>query len=235
MTKIFYGPSNVIKPLLETLAGTTGNLGELSNYILEPTPYFNIRTNYNYAGDNIIGYNYTLDFEGTVVPTGTENPRSLEANMEYLSKNREILNYYGGTLYLTDDEFNTLFKAKGGRLENINYNNSQNNWAASIPYTASLEFQDIVMGTGSLVCDTPIIDPSSIIVNLADLTKYKIKSDLKSFNKIRFLNNQLLPDFSKEGLPDQNEIIFLTQKYLNLYKKILIGILTKKLILYWIC
>lgn len=45
-----------------------------------------------------------------------------------------------------------------------------------------------------------------------ELTKYKIKTDLKSFNKIRFLNNQLLPDFSKEGLPDQNEIIFLTQK-----------------------
>lgn len=184
MTKIFYGPSAIITPELEAKAGTSGELGALDSFCLEPAPYFNIQTNYNYAGDNIIGYNYTFNLEGTIVPTGIDGGyyRSMEKNVEFLEKNKRILNYFGGTFYVTDDEYNTLLKAKGGRLENINYNNSTNNWAGSIPYTATLQFQDMVMGNHSLDCSDSLIDNNSIITNLVDINKYKIKSFEDSWN-----------------------------------------------------
>lgn len=109
------------------------------------------------------------------------NIRPILNGIEYI---RKLFSRNGSALTIRDDQNNNLLRAKGGILKNINFNNSQNQWTITCPYSIELEFNELEILDETILCSDSLIHDSSKTSGLVDITQYKIKnfSDSWSFN-----------------------------------------------------
>lgn len=185
MTKAYYGNPKEIENTLESLSSGSSD-SALINYRIDPAPFVAIVVNYNYSSDNIIGHNYTVNLNGVLAIDADESTVTggFGAVIDKIHKIEEILSTYGGTLYITDNDYKMLLKASGGTLKSLNFDNSNNSWSKSTPYNAQIDFQEIELNDIRRACDNISIDEDSFAASLVDINEYKIKSfsDSWSFN-----------------------------------------------------
>lgn len=173
MTKIYYANPELIENELEALG--SGDAA-LTVGLLEPSPMISITTNLNYSNDNIVGYNYSINLSSVVVVDETDSSGGIGTVADKIKAITDILSVYGGTLYVTDNNNNILVKARGGTLQSINFQNSNNNWVKSAPFSASIDFQEIELSQNAKNCSSILIDDMSFSSDLVDIKNYKIKS-----------------------------------------------------------
>lgn len=173
MTKIYYGPE--------------GNNGE--DYRLVPAPIINISTEFSYSNDTIIGYIYKINLEGYCSNfRRSATTDDSNTNPDYYAKNiqkvvggmelvRKILSRNGGNfaVYKEDDD-SLLFKAKGGTLRSLNFDETDNAWSVYSKYSAEIEFNEIEFLGESISCNIADFNAASKSPNVVDLDKYKIKT-----------------------------------------------------------
>ena len=172
---VFYGP---VKEIGDDLRNGVDASGIYPQYKLSPSPFINISTSINYANDNIVGYKYSIDIEGTVVPSGNV-PISLAKTAGNISEHRKKLTRYGSYLFVYDNTNRTvLLEGQNGLLQSLAYNESNNNWLKSVPYRATIEFQELIFNAEDVdKCSSGgDIGADSLSRNLIDRDKYKIKS-----------------------------------------------------------
>lgn len=182
MTKAYYGNPELIQNTLEGLFSGSSD-GAIETYRLDPAPFVSITVNYNYSSDNIIGHNYSVNLNAVLASDAEEPSGGIGSVINKIHKIENILSTYGGTLYITDNDYNILVKATGGTLKSMNFDNSNNSWSRSAPYAAQIDFQEIELNNVR-GCDNVSIDEESFAASLVDINKYKIKSfnDNWSFN-----------------------------------------------------
>lgn len=172
MNKMYYGPKN-----------TTSD-----DYRISPIPQINISRDINYANDIIIGYAYTITLNGVV-----SNYRDLRNNKndttDYNTGNgikkvfqnieilRKILTRNGSFLRLISESNKVLLEANGGTLRSLTFDESDNRWTNTTPFTAVIEFNELyILGETENG-----IHFSSITSNIIDINKYKIKDYSESW------------------------------------------------------
>jgi hypothetical protein len=171
MTKIYYGP-------------TDSFTGE---YQLEPAPKISITTNFNYANDTIIGYSYTVSISGYCLRVNNEDEiqysiRGVLANIENV---RKILSRNGSDLaVLRDTDSEPILELKGGTLQSLSFEESDNVWRAYAPFAAEIEFNELNIFDDDFNCSNIYIDSNSNSSNLVDITQYKIKEFTDSWELI---------------------------------------------------
>lgn len=182
MTKAYYGNPALIENTLESLSIGSDD-DSLRLYRLDPAPFVGISVNYNYSNDNIIGHNYSVNLNAVLAIDSDETSGGFGSVIDKIHKIESVFSVYGGTLYITDNDYNILVKATGGTLKSLDFGNSANNWSRSTPYNASLEFQEIELNDVR-GCNNVSIDEDSFNASLVDINNYKIKtfSDSWSFN-----------------------------------------------------
>jgi len=116
-------------------------------------------------------------------PNSIDRLRSIRTILSGIENIRKLFSRNGSALTIRDDQNNNLLRAKGGILQSISFNNSQNQWTSTCPYSIQLQFNELEILDESILCADSLIHPSSITSNLVDITKYKIKnfSDSWSF------------------------------------------------------
>jgi hypothetical protein len=180
---IFYGKENLIASSLSSLAGTPARDNDnMDLYRIRPAPQVSISTDYKYSGDNAIGAKYSINLDGIIVDRfiveGSvvdqkkgKNPLGV---LDLIHKLRAKLNYQGGAIFITDEEYNTILIARGGSLKNFSVNNSTDNWSTSAPYSATIEFQELDFQTAG--SNSLFMDEESLSTALINANKYKINS-----------------------------------------------------------
>lgn len=218
-----------------------------------PPPKISIRQNLNYANDQVIGYTYTIDFNGYATnyiaiyddvivggapfpgegesgggdggdvgggedPPGSgvmnygiiQTEDSIDINSEnditlitentllsqqintsnissvnsvnlaqvlfHIEKIRYIFSLNGNTLTIRDEQNNDLLVARGGVLKSLSFDQSPNAWTRYSTYTASIEFNDLMVIDDNFNCSTLYTYTNAISSGLVDISKYKITS-----------------------------------------------------------
>ena len=169
---VFYGP---VAEIGDDLRSGVNASGVNQEYRLSPSPFINISTSINYANDNIVGYKYSVDIEGTVVASG-DAPIEIAQTAKNISDHRKKMTTYGSYLFIYDNTNRTiLLEGQNGLLQSLAYNESNNNWLKSVPYRATIEFQELIFGGETPdKCDSGDIGQDSLSKNLIDRHKYKI-------------------------------------------------------------
>lgn len=183
----FYGPSKEIYPTLEP--GPTGEsveeIGIGEQFYIQPAPMISINSNLSYTNDNIVGYKYTISLDGTVTnpyhPTYTGVQAIGTAKlMGELDKLRRKLTYYAADMYIYDIVTGEiLMMGQNGILQTLSFDNSNDKWLKTVPYKATIEFQDLwIKGDSGNFnkCQTGDISSLSMSTELIDRNKHKIKS-----------------------------------------------------------
>jgi hypothetical protein len=166
--KVYYGPFNSV-------------LNEDNR--LTPAPQISINTEFLYANDTIVGYNYIISLNGYATSIDlAQNKIGNKFNdvMDSLKRVRSILNLNGATLLVTDSSNKPIIKAYGGTLRNLNFEESDNRWFNYTPFTAEIEFNEVEFGT----CDGVLVDPACTDLpsglldspELINMRKYRVKS-----------------------------------------------------------
>lgn len=155
-----------------------------SQYLITPIPDIDIKINYDYNENNLIGYYYTITLNGFVTKIDDElrniqyssnvpDYSTITANRLILNLKllRNILMANGNSLYIIkkNQTSTPFFKARGGTLRSLIFNDT-NNWTNYIGYTAILDFEYITINSNDK-CDNPLIDS-----DIVDISKYKLKS-----------------------------------------------------------
>lgn len=167
--KVFYGPPNTVI--------SDGNR-------IVPAPLISISTNFNYANDSLIGYDYNVTLTGFITTldltktTPVSNTiESLAGRIDQISK---ILHFNGGTLVATDGSDAEIIKARGGILKSFNIDQSNNLWTETAPFTAEFTFNEIeYFGCDlnqNISCEGLIYQGGSYNSALIDMSKYKISN-----------------------------------------------------------
>lgn len=172
MTKMYYGPNDNTD----------------TDYMLVPAPTITINKELLYSNDSVIGYTYNVNLQGYATnyrkTNSSENPSS---SKDYVSKNiekvlggmeiiRKILSRNSSNLSIYDSSSNLLIKCKGGNLRSLNFDDTDNNWAAYATYSASIEFNEVEFLGESVSCLSSDLDPSTKSPNVVDTNIHKIKS-----------------------------------------------------------
>jgi len=156
----------------------TDNLHRLS-----PAPVLNISPEIYYANDTIIGYTYNVTLEGYAASKESTNDL-LEGTFDQVEFVRNVFNVNGGNLYVKSDNGTDLIVAKGATIKSISFSESTNYGINYIPYSVTLEFNEIdfpgCKNNDDIPCDSSFFhlnQTSSNITsdNLVDFKKYKIK------------------------------------------------------------
>lgn len=179
MTKLYYGPDG----------------DNSDDYRLVPAPTLSIDTEFVYANDTVIGYNYTLNLNGYITNyrKKTDDPDDIKSNKDYYSSNiqkvlsgieitRKILSRNGSYLEVKDASGITVLKAKGGTLRSLDFSDTDNNWASYSTYSAQIEFNEIEFLGEDIPCSSGDIDSFTKSPNLVDIEKYKIKTFTESWS-----------------------------------------------------
>ena len=187
--------TQIYQPNIEMFYGTVND----NNSKIIPAPNMGISINYEYANDTIIGYTYSITLNGTITsldlrnlsygeeydPT-TYNQRNIGALADSIDKLRFLLAQNGNVLHITDASTGTaFFKAKGGILRGFSVSESNNNWANSATFSATIEFNAVQINDTE-DCYTSFLDITGFPTNdkgIVDVNTYKIKdfSDSWSF------------------------------------------------------
>lgn len=172
---------------------------------LSPAPQLSIKTEPYYNGDVIIGYTYTVSLRGyatTYRKTSnstdpTESIISMSRVVDNISFVKSLLTQNGSDLTVTENNGSVVFKAKGGTLKSLSFNESPNNWAGSAEYSAEIEFNEIEMVSGTALstiqCSSSYLNGKSLSSNVIDINKYKLKTfnDSWSFNIDELIYNRV--------------------------------------------
>lgn len=171
---VFYGPPDI---LVEDLRNGVDASGIHPDYRLSPSPFININSSIDYSSDNIINYRYSVNMEGTVVTSGNA-PINIALTATNIHEHRKKLTTYGSYLFVYDNTNKTiLLEGQNGLLKSLAYNESNNNWTKSVPYNATIEFQELIFdGEDTDKCVGGDIRNDSRSTNLIDRSKHKIKS-----------------------------------------------------------
>lgn len=157
------------------------------NERIQPVPKFSINQNPIFANDVIIGYFYTLELNGvcskidSAEDLGIRDIRHALYGMEYI---RSLLMTNGKILTVLDEDDNELLVAKGGILKSLNFDTGNKSWTQNIPYSCSIEFNELLLMGESITCSSGYVDTNSITSHLVDINTHKIAqfSDSWSFN-----------------------------------------------------
>lgn len=170
ITKIYYSlPSNN-----ETYDVTTQ---------LVPAPMISVTMNTNYASEDsniIVGYTYTINLNGQATAYRNNLPDE-EQTINFTSTGesihliRKILSTSGGILRVKNGDGDDILVAKGGILKSLNFSDSNNHWVAAVPYTATLEFQEIEILGDTISCDSNVLQSASLSSEIVDINKFKLK------------------------------------------------------------
>lgn len=176
--------------------------GASANDRLTPAPKISINHELLYANDTIIGYNYIVSLQGYATSIDlAQNKIGTKLNdvVDSIKRIRNILNLNGATLLITDANDQPVIKAVGGTLRSLNFDESDNRWFNYAPYTAEIEFNEIIFGT----CDNGLVNPGCSGIpegiqdspELLNMRKYRIKTfdDSWSFN----LEDQIYNGYDK--------------------------------------
>jgi hypothetical protein len=168
MTKAYYGnPVSIENTLTSLTSGSSDST--IALFRVDPAPSVTISVNYSYSGDNIIGYVYNIELNAILTSSSFGNVVNEIHHIE------EVFSTYGGTLYITDNDYKILVKATGGIVKSLNFQNSNNSWSKTVPYTVSLEFQEVEL-KDARGCNNVSIDTGSFSSSIIDINQYKIKS-----------------------------------------------------------
>lgn len=167
--KVFYGPPN--------------NPVSIDTRII-PAPIINISTNFNYANDSLIGYDYNITLTGFITTLDLTKQTPVENGIEYLTQRineiSKILHFNGGTLVATDGSDANIIRAKGGILKSFNVDPSNNLWTETAPFTAEFTFNEIeYFGCNlsqTINCDELIYESGTYNSSLINISKYKISN-----------------------------------------------------------
>jgi hypothetical protein len=141
-------------------------------------------TNMEYSNDIVANYGYTVNLQGvcTLLEQG-----DLASSVKYI---KEVFSSNGGRLLVRNNGALVLF-ALNGKVQNINFDNSANYWSRTIPFTVTIEFEHLHLGTNldSTLADSEKLgfDEIGLAGNFAspyirNLENYKVKSFEESFN-----------------------------------------------------
>lgn len=155
------------------------------NNRLVPAPKITISPEYYYANNIIIGYTYNININGFATSIdlrtydGTTEP-AFQNVLESIKTTKNIFNNNGGTLLITNDSDNPVFRASGIIVRSLEFNESDNKWFNYAPYSIELEANEIEFSNCSDIvspigCD---LIPSGISISpdFIDLKKYRVKS-----------------------------------------------------------
>jgi hypothetical protein len=148
-----------------------------ANTSISPIPTIAITQNNNYANDTIIGYTYTVTINGYVFPKTKNNSNNSIGIAEIMSGINFLQNIFtknGSELKITKDNNNVLI-LRGGVLKDINFPETNNNWATYAEYSVTLEFTELMLFNENPNCSSGQIDNNSISQKLVDINKYKIE------------------------------------------------------------
>lgn len=167
-------------PEIKVYYGTNGDAGSR----LVPAPKLSISTEMIYANDNIIGYSYILNISGYATALDLSSTQTTKEGLKPLSsaikKLRDVVTKNGSSLYAVDRDANIVLQANGGTLRSFTINESDNNWVNYAPYSAQIEFNEIIVNgcsiSDNVSCNTLSINNDSHSPNLVDITKHKLKS-----------------------------------------------------------
>lgn len=157
-----------------------------------PAPNMSIGITYDYANDTIIGYTYNITLNGTITSLdlrnlayGDEydpteyNHRNIGSLADSIDKTRFLLAQNGNVLHITDAATGTtFFKAKGGILRSFNVGESNNNWANSASFTATIDFNAIDINDVE-DCYSSFLDITGFPTNdkgIVEINAYKLRS-----------------------------------------------------------
>lgn len=168
--------------------GTVNN----NNSKIIPAPNMSIGITYDYANDTIVGYTYNITLNGTITSLdlrnltyGDEydpteyNQRNIGSLADSINKLRFLLAQNGNVLHITDAATGTtFFKAKGGILRSFNVGESNNNWANSASFTATIDFNAIDINDVE-DCYSSFLDITGFPTNdkgIVEINAYKLRS-----------------------------------------------------------
>lgn len=194
------------------------------SYRLSPAPQLSIKTEPYYSGDVIIGYTYIVSLRGyatTYKKTSsstdpTESLISISRVVDNISIVKTILTRNGSDLTVTENDGATVFKAKGGTLKSLSFNESPNNWSGYSEYSAEIEFNEIEMVSGTALstiqCSSSYLDGQSLSSNIVDIDKYKLKTftDTWSFNIDDLIYNRVKNTEIGQDMDTDNSRISIT-------------------------
>lgn len=159
------------------------NSGANADDRLTPAPQVSINTEFLYANDTIVGYNYIISLSGYATSIDlAQNKIGTKFNdvVDSIKRVRSILNINGATLLVTDSADKPIIKAYGGTLRSLNFEESDNRWFNYAPYTAEIEFNEVEFGS----CQGVIVDPACTDLpsglldspELINMRKYRVKA-----------------------------------------------------------
>lgn len=178
----------IYRPNIEMFYGTVND----ANSKIIPAPNMSISINYDYANDTIVGYYYTITLTGQITsldlrnlsyndeydPT-TYNQGNIGSLADSIEKLRFLLVQNGNVLHITDAETGiAFFKAKGGILRSFNAQPSENNWASSAGFTATIEFNAVEINDVEN-CYTSFLDTTGFPTDdrgIVDINAFKLRS-----------------------------------------------------------
>jgi hypothetical protein len=161
-----------------------GSESASENSRLVPAPQIAINPEFYYANDTIIGYTYNITLTGyaTSLDLRSLQPGELGISdtVQAIQRTKNVLNGNNGTLLITDSTGNVVFKATGGLIKELSFEESDNKWVNYCEYSCTIEFNEIETGD----CEGPGIAvncgelPEKIAESpeLVDMKEYKIKS-----------------------------------------------------------
>jgi hypothetical protein len=198
--KVYYGP----------VSDPTG-----TDYRVYPAPLLNVSTNYNYANDSLIGYDYNVTLNGYITALDLLNTSNSGTGIEILTQRiddiSKILHFNGNILTVTDTN-GVVIRARGGVLQSFNIEQSPNLWRDFAPYSAEFKFNEIEYfncdNSGAIACTGLIYDSNKYNSNLVDMSKYKISSfkDNWTFDLNDSSINSRYSDIHNESINVQYEI-----------------------------
>jgi hypothetical protein len=159
---------------------------------LVPAPVVSINTQLNYANDNIIGYDYLVNINGFITDIDYTQPSppsssGLKLISEKIDDIQKIFDLNGGTLLLTDGS-KDLIRCRGGIIQSLAFEESNNQWTSHLPYSATIKFNEVLYfgcdNSDEPGCDNIVYESANYNSGMIDISKYKISSysDQWSFN-----------------------------------------------------
>ena len=144
-----------------------------TTFNVSPAPIVEITQNPFYAGENLIGYNYTVVLNGKAY-SNSASVQNVFVEIEKIIQ--KIFNKNGAILYVEYDG-NAALRCIGSKVVSIEIIPTDNQWVNFADYTVTIEFNEIeFFGCESNTITCPDIIATNYTPNLVDPKTHKIKS-----------------------------------------------------------
>lgn len=147
--------------------------------LVSPAPLVSVTQNPFYVGENFVGYNYTVELEGTAAPfpTGTLGDQGITAVVAEIERvMTQRFNKNGAILYVEFDGQPAL-RCIGSKIISIEVSPTENLWVNYASYRVQLEFNEVdFIGCDNRNGTCPNIHARNYTPELVEPKDYKIKS-----------------------------------------------------------